>query len=88
MITIPLKVETDQVGIPLKVSTDQVFLPLAMTVSVTNAPDYDGSYEFTPSDVAQVIHIADHKATNDITINPIPSDYGHIAWNGSIITVY
>ena len=49
--------------------------------------EYTGAYEFTPTQGTQVIEIANKKATADITINPIPSNYGLITWNGSTLTV-
>ncbi len=55
--------------------------------SVANAPRYDGEYVFTPTQSEQNIPIKDLMARQDITINPIPSNYGLITWNGSTITV-
>ena len=49
--------------------------------------EYTGAYEFTPTRSTQVIEIANKKATADITINPIPKNYGLITWNGSVLTV-
>ena len=48
---------------------------------------YEGSYEYTPTDSTQVIAINGKRATSDITINPIPSNYGLITWNGATLTV-
>lgn len=48
---------------------------------------YTGDYEFTPADEAQTIPIYGKTATRDIVINPIPSNYGKITWNGSTLTV-
>lgn len=48
---------------------------------------YDGAYEFTPSSDTQTIPISGLMARTDITINPIPSNYGEIVWDGSILTV-
>ena len=47
----------------------------------------DGAYEWTPTQSTQTIGIADKKALNNITINPIPQNYGLITWNGSTLTV-
>lgn len=55
--------------------------------SVANAPRYDGDYAFTPSQQEQTIPIKDLMARQDITIEPIPSNYGLITWNGSTLTV-
>lgn len=48
---------------------------------------YDGPTEFTPAQEAQTIEIAGMWAATDITINPIPSNYGLITWNGSNLMV-
>lgn len=49
---------------------------------------YAGSYEFTPGEETQTISIAYKQATADITINPIPENYGRIAWDGTALTVW
>ena len=48
---------------------------------------YEGSYIFTPSSVTQTIHTGGTTLLSNITINPIPSNYGLITWNGSTLTV-
>jgi hypothetical protein len=48
---------------------------------------YTGAYEFTPTRETQVININHKEALRNITINPIPQNYGLITYNGSIITV-
>lgn len=48
---------------------------------------YTGSYTITPAATAQTIPIAQLTAADDITIEPIPNDYGLITWNGSTLTV-
>lgn len=48
---------------------------------------YTGAYEFVPTAETQVISIADKKAIQDIIIEPIPSNYGLITWNGSYLIV-
>lgn len=48
---------------------------------------YTGSYSFVPAATAQTIPIAQLTASQDITIEPIPSNYGLITWNGSTLTV-
>lgn len=46
-------------------------------------PVYSGETSFIPSDEAQTITIAGMQAAEDLTIAPIPSNYGRITWNGS-----
>lgn len=50
-------------------------------------PRYVGPYSFTPTDTEQVIEIAGLTAAHDITVEAIPSNYGLITWNGSVLTV-
>ncbi len=51
------------------------------------AGDYSGSYEVTPSAVTQTLQTTDKILSQNIVVNPIPSNYGLIAWNGSVLTV-
>lgn len=48
---------------------------------------YRGAYEWTPSQESQTIQIDGLQAEGNITINPIPSNYGLITWNGATLTV-
>lgn len=57
------------------------------TVFVPVLEDYDGPYEVTPSGETQTLTTADLHMNRNVTINPIPSNYGLITWNGSTITV-
>lgn len=56
-------------------------------VAIPRGERYSGDYVITPTQTTQVIAIADKTATQNITINPIPNNYGLITWNGSSITV-
>ncbi|MBQ3429207.1 MAG: hypothetical protein IJH28_05475 [Mogibacterium sp.] len=50
-------------------------------------PVYTGNYEVTPSDTEQVLETDAFYMNGNVTINPIPSNYGLITWNGSTLTV-
>ena len=59
-------------------------------LTVPNAilpPEYEGSYEVTPSAEEQTLNTDHLYMVHNITINPIPSNYGLVTYNGSIITV-
>lgn len=62
--------------------TATLSLPQAVAVD-----EYSGPYEFTPGNAPQVVEIANKKATADITIAPVPQNYGLITWDGSTLTV-
>ncbi len=83
---VTLTVETNETAILTVESAEMVMLE-AETVIAIPGETYTGSYEFTPSDTAQIISIMGMTATQDITIDPIPSNYGLITWNGSTLTV-
>lgn len=48
---------------------------------------FPGPYIYTPTQEAQIVPIDGYKATQNITIEPIPENYGLITWNGSALTV-
>lgn len=53
---------------------------------IENIP-YEGAYEFTPTQEAQTIEIAEKTASQNIIINPIPRNYGLITLSGYTIIV-
>lgn len=60
----------------------------SFTVPITiETPPYMGEYNFTPTQEAQTVEISGLRATQNITINPIPQNYGLITWNGATLTV-
>ena len=48
---------------------------------------YTGDYTITPSAETQTLQTNNLRMTDNITIEPIPQNYGLITWNGSTITV-
>ena len=50
-------------------------------------PHYTGETEFVPADSYQTAHTAGLLVDADIIIDPIPSNYGKITWNGAVLTV-
>ena len=56
--------------------------------SVVGTEYYHGEYDFIPSEETQTIEISGLTALQNITVEPIPSNYGRIDWNGSRIKVW
>lgn len=52
-----------------------------------SAAPYQGAYEVTPSEEAQTLPTGSRLMLENLTINPIPSNYGLITWDGSTLTV-
>lgn len=50
-------------------------------------PTYDGPTTVTPSLQTQTLETAGKQLVSNITVNPIPSNYGLITYNGSVLTV-
>ena len=48
---------------------------------------YTGDYEVTPSKDAQILQTQGKFMEHNLTVNPIPSNYGLITWNGIYLTV-
>ena len=48
---------------------------------------YDGEYTVTPTEETQVLQTAGLVMAQDVTVDPIPRNYGLITWDGSKIRV-
>lgn len=56
-------------------------------VFVSSDEYYTGDYTVTPGDEAQVLETEQLKMNANVIIEAIPSDYGKITWNGSVLVV-
>jgi hypothetical protein len=63
--------------------------PVTLTIGGTAfmPGQYRGEYRVTPSGTAQVLATAGKVLAEDVTVDPIPSNYGLVTWDGSTITV-
>ena len=52
------------------------------------ADAYTGETVVTPNEETQTLYTNGKNMPSNVIVNPIPSNYGRIAWNGSTITVY
>lgn len=62
-------------------------LDSAVTIKSMDYPEYEGPTEFKPSKSTQVIGTASRTVLQDIVINPIPSNYGRIEYDGAALSV-
>lgn len=60
---------------------------LEQSIEIVHADPYEGEYIVTPSSETQVLETIGLQCYDNITVNPIPSNYGLITWNGSTLTV-
>lgn len=74
----PVKLRVqDQTPISFKAETGVPIYPTS----------YSGAYAVTPGAEAQVLPTAGLMMTQNVTVEPIPNNYGLITWDGHTITV-
>lgn len=56
-------------------------------IHTSEYPKYHGQTEFEPTTSQQLIHVAGMTLLEDLVIDPIPSNYGRITYDGSKLTV-
>lgn len=84
-MAIKLKVQTNEVK--LKVGEgDKVTLHASEGIPVYPDP-YTGVTEIVPTAETQIIPTHGMMMVEDFIVDPIPSNYGLITWNGSTLTV-
>lgn len=77
-----------QYNVTVSESTQSVDADISVQIVVGgDAPPYQGEYVHTPCSETITIPCAEYKMLDNITINPIPSNYGLITWDGRTITV-
>ena len=88
-LNVGLSVLSDSTSLELGVAADSENIPVECqyVIEVGEAERYEGAYEFVPSSETQTIQINHKMATANIIIDPIPTNYGLVTWNGSVITV-
>ena len=81
-------VSTDGTAVNLGVlEPKSVDLDMSVGVYAQIGEHYHGAYTITPSSETQILDTDTLILDGNITINPIPSNYGLISWDGSKITV-
>ena len=74
-------------GLTATLSGSQALAAELHVPQIISAETYAGPYEITPGESSQTAEIAGKIASENIVINPIPSNYGLISWDGRVITV-
>ena len=70
------------------VEVTSVNYDIGITTGILPITDiYGGAYEITPTNAPQTLETAHLMMRENVVVNPIPSNYGLIAWNGAVLTV-
>ena len=80
-------VGNEPIKMGVKSPSSKASMGVAAPIVVGLLPEYEGSYEVTPTEDTQVLNTKDKQTKENIVINPIPQNYGLITYNGSTITV-
>ena len=69
-------------------ATERKFsVSVSSAIVVVVGDPYDGPYTVTPTNEEQVLATYHKTMTGNLVVNPIPSNYGLIGWDGAVLTV-
>lgn len=80
-------VEPQSVEIVANPETLGIALSSQIVREIVGGEPYDGSYTVSPTNETQTLETSGKLLTRNLTINPIPSNYGLITWSGAVLTV-
>ena len=70
------------------VSEDEnIVISMDSSIQIINTETYQGDYVITPQTEMVTLETEGLAMSQNIIINPIPSNYGLITWDGSVLTV-
>ena len=75
------------VAVAINPSTMEIGFGTPIARDYVERDPFTGDYTVTPSAEEQVLETKNLRMTDNITINPIPNNYGLITWDGSTLTV-
>ena len=82
-----VKITPQAVSVSVAVPNISTSTGIPVARDLVERDPYTGDYSVTPSAEAQVLQTDGLRMTDNITVNPIPNNYGLITWDGSTITV-
>lgn len=75
------------VSVSVNADTFGVALGTPVVKEYVDVQTYTGEYEVTPSAETQTLNTEGLRLTRNVTVNPIPQNYGLITYNGAVLTV-
>ena len=86
-MTVDLCISSSDIDLTVESASCGLTIESPIIVQETPVPAYEGQTEITPSAETQVLQTQGDLMLSNITINPIPSNYGLITWDGATLTV-
>lgn len=75
-------------SVKLKVSDpDSVKLNVSAPIIAETVPSYEGEYRVTPQTNAVILETFGKRMLHNVIVDPIPSNYGLVTWNGRTLTI-
>lgn len=87
MSLVKMSAEVRPAQIEIEIKTPAIVAGVGAQVARGDIDVYNGGYEVTPSQETQVLQTRGHAMQQNVVVNPIPSYYGRISYNGAILTV-
>lgn len=78
---------TQVISVSVNADTMGVTLDTPVVKEYVDVQTYTGEYEVTPSAETQTLNTEGLRLTRNVTVNPIPQNYGLITYNGAVLTV-
>lgn len=80
-------VEVVQADESVEVSSSDFNVEVDTTPVIVDGIPYTGPYTVTPTRSQQILQTSRLAMTSNVIVEPIPSNYGLITWNGAALTV-
>lgn len=87
MSEVKVSVQGQNVSVNIRGQRAKIDFGTPVAREYVDLPAYTGSYTVTPTQGTQTLATNGKRMTANVTINPIPSNYGLITWDGAKITV-
>lgn len=82
-----VEIKAPEIGVSIRIPKLNIETGTPVAREYVDAPAYMGAYTATPTRSTQILATNGKRMTDDVTINPIPSNYGLITWDGLTLTV-
>ena len=84
-----MSAEYAPIVVPMAVAENVLTVGMGIETTITTAAAdvYRGAYSVTPAEEEQTLETEGYLLTGNVTVEPIPSNYGKISWNGSFLSV-
>ena len=86
-MTLTAEYKPQSVSVSIDPQTMGVTLGTPVVKEYVDVETYTGTYEVTPSNETQTLNVEGMRMSRPLTVNPIPSNYGRIDWNGQYLVV-